>query len=219
MLANGSYFLLFSGGAAVCRWRYLRGYLRFAALFVLVAALGEGASYVTARILRMPNLWMLHVYTIVEFNVIALMYDRFFGRFYQRLLVPVSMLLFTTLAVANSLFAQHLSEHNTHARTLESLLIIGLTLLAFHKLLADRPVAQLERHPVFWISTGLLLYFAGSTIFFILSNRLLHGASRDVINVYWAMHSLLMALMHLLLGIGLWLSPQAAPQPAAPAMS
>ena len=205
---NGAYFLLFSLSITLFRFRYLTDSLRFVGLFVGLAIVGEIVSYVTGRVLHRPNLHILHVYTILEFNVIALFYFTFFGYFYSRSLVPVLMIGFTLLSALNSAFLQPLNRYNTYARGLEAILIIGLTVLCFYKMLTELSTKRLDKHPVFWINTGFLLYFAGSLFFLILSNALLDKSDRTLILTIFGLHALLMVTMHLLIGVGLWFSPR-----------
>lgn len=205
---NGAYFLLFSGIIAVIRIRHLTESLRFVGLFIGLAILGELVSYITGRVLHMRNLHILHVYTILEFNTIALFYFAFFGYFYPRTLVPGLMIGFTVLAILNSLFLQSLSGYNTYARGLEAVLIIGFSVMAYYKMLNELSTKRLDRNPFFWINTGFLLYFAGSLFFLILSNALLVKSDRTLILTVFGLHAMLMVAMHLLIGIGLWFSPR-----------
>jgi hypothetical protein len=206
MLRNGSYFLLVSVLMALVRVRYLMGCLRFVGLFVGLAAVGEIISLLTAA-LSIHNLHILHVYTILEFNLIALFYHRFFGRFYPHWLMPLLMVFFTGFAILNSLLLQPLNQYNTYARGLEALMVIALALLCFYKILTELPAERLDKHPVFWINAGYLLYFAGSLFFLILSNSVINESNRALILMVFGLHSLLMVLMHLLVGVGLWFSP------------
>jgi hypothetical protein len=204
---NGTWFLLVSVAVVLIRIAYLTGYLRYVALFVGLAALGEAVSYITSY-LNVPNLYILHLYTILEFNIIALFYFAFFGTFYPRPLVPGIMVGFTVLAILNSLFLQPLNGYNTYARGLEGLLVIALAVLCFYKMLTELTEKRIDRHPVFWINTGFLLYFAGSLFFLILSNALLSNSNRTLILTVFGLHALLMVLMHLLISVGLWFSPR-----------
>lgn len=208
MLDNGRYFLLFSVAVALFRFRYLHGPLRWVGYYLLLACVGEIASEITAHVLHVPNLYLLHIYTVFEFNLIALFYFAFFGYFYSRSLVPALMLTFTLLAILNSLFVQPLTGFNTYARAFESVLIIGLTLLCFYKMLNELITKRLDKHPVFWINTGFLLYFAGNLFLFVLSNALLKKPNPNLSYLPWGLHALLMVWMHLLIGIGLWFSPR-----------
>lgn len=208
MINYGSVFLLFSTSVAVIRLRFLKDSLLFTGMFVGLAVLGEILSIITSVVLHIKNLYILHIYTIIEFNIIALFYSRFFNGFYARWLVPAMMVSFTTLAILNTIFLQHLSDSNAYVRGLESLLIIALALLCFYKILSELLTKRLEKDPVFWINTGFLLYFAGNLFLFILSNALLKQPNQHLGYMAWGVHALLMALMHVFIGIGLWLSPK-----------
>jgi hypothetical protein len=208
MLDNGRYFLLLSVGMALFRFRYLRGPLRWVGFYLLLACLGEVASDITAHVLHVPNLYLLHIYTVLEFNLIALFYVVFFGHFYPRSLMLSLMFAFTLLAILNSLFVQPITSFNTYARALESILIIGLTLLCFYKILIELVTKRLDKHPVFWINTGFLLYFAGNLFLFVLSNALLKNPNPALSYLPWGLHALLMVWMHLLISVGLWFSPR-----------
>lgn len=154
------------------------------------------------------NVPIVHLYTLLEFNVIALFYLVYFRGFYGRLLVPGMMLIFTVLVVLNSVFLQPLFSYNTYARSLEGVLVIALSLLGYYKLLAELPTKRLDQSPIFWINTGLLLYFAGNLFFFVLGNALLKEPNQSFSLMAWGLSTLLMVLMHLFISVGLWFSPQ-----------
>ncbi|MBC8155583.1 MAG: hypothetical protein H7Z72_22070, partial [Bacteroidetes bacterium] len=173
----------------------------------VLAALGEiVAEYMSSH--HIPSVHILHIYTVLEFNTIALFYYLFFGHFYPRWLVPGLMVGFTGLAVLNTAFLQPLTGYNSYARSLEGVLIIGLALLCYQKMLVELTTKRLDKSPVFWINTGFLLYFAGNLFFFILGNALIKEPRQSLSFMTWGLHSLLMALMHSFIGVGLWFSPQ-----------
>jgi len=205
MSKHGSWFMLISLAAVFICWRHLIGPLLFIKLFVVLAVLGEVVAELTNST---PNLYLLHGYTILEFNVIALFYAYFFGQFYPRVLVPGLMVLFTILAIANSIWLQPLSGFNTNASGLAAVLIIGFAVLCFYKMLAELASKRLTQNPVFWINLGLLLYFAGSLFYMSLGNALSVQTNKKLTFMVFGLHSLLMVLMHILLSIGIWYSPR-----------
>ncbi|CCH02947.1 hypothetical protein FAES_4948 [Fibrella aestuarina BUZ 2] len=203
----GSYCLLLSAGMVLFRFQYLTGYLRFVGWFVGLAVAGELVSHLTAHVLHVPNTYILHGYTILEFNIIALVYGRFFGHFYSRFFVPWLMAGFTVLALLNSAFIQPPTGGNAYARGLEAILVIALALLAFYKLLNELSARRLDKQPIFWINTGFLLYFAGSLFFLLFSNVVLYDSNQTLKFAVFALHVLLIVMMHVLISIGLWFSP------------
>ncbi|MEZ0609293.1 hypothetical protein ACAW74_12290 [Fibrella sp. WM1] len=203
----GSYCVLLSTSMVLFRFRYLIGYLRFVGWFVGLALAGELISHLTAHVLHIPNTYILHGYTILEFNIIALFYGSFFGYFYTRSFVLWLMVGFTALALLNSAFIQPPTGGNAYARGLEAILIIALALLAFYKMLSELSARRLDKQPVFWINTGFLLYFAGSLFFLLFSNAVLYDSNQTLKFAVFALHVLLIVMMHVLISIGLWFSP------------
>ena len=181
--------------------RELRYIIAFLGLSVLTQVIATILNKLNGN-----NLSVLHVYTILEFNLIALFYFSFFGHFYHRRLVPVLMLIFSGFAVFNSLFIQKVTSFNTYARGLEAIGVIALSLLCFYKMLVELEAKRPEKQPVFWINTGFLFYFAGSLILFILSNLILKE-NKTFNYLSWGLHSVFLALLYIFIGIGLWYSP------------
>ncbi|UHG93775.1 hypothetical protein [Spirosoma oryzicola] len=206
MLLNGSYVMIISLGVAVVRRRFLQAELRYIVDFLLLSLVGEVVSLILSK-LHIPNLFLLHIYTLIEFNIIALFYRRFFSNFYPKWLIIVLLTVFNSFAVFNTLFLQPLTVFNTYARGLESLMVIGLSILCFYKMLTELDIKRPETNPVFWINTGFLIYFAGSLILFILANVAIAQPNQSLSLMSWGLHSCLFVLMHLAFGLGLWLSP------------
>lgn len=202
--AIGSLFL--AVGIAAFRYHLLKKELRYIVALLGLGVLAEIVSYILGK-LTGNNLPALHLYTILEFNIIALFYFSFFGYFYDRRLVPFLMIGFTGFAVFNSIFIQKITEFNTYARGLEALLVIVFALLCFYKMLMELNTKRPEKHPVFWINTGFLFYFAGSLTLFILSNLVLKE-NKAFNYLSWGLHSCLLILLHLFIGIGLWQRPR-----------
>jgi len=206
MFDYGSAFLLFPLAMAVWRYKYLTHELVYVAAFLGLSLLGELVATVLSA-LGINNLFVLHFYTMLEFSLIALFYQRFFGGYYPRWFVPTLLVVFIAFAVINLLFIQSLSEFNTYARGLEGLLTIVLAMMCFYKMLMELESKRPEKHPVFWINAGYLFYFAGSLFLFILSNVVLKE-NKSFNFMFWGFHACLFALMHLFIGIGLWYSPR-----------
>ncbi|GAB3996297.1 hypothetical protein GCM10028807_38490 [Spirosoma daeguense] len=206
MLLNGSYVLIISVGIAIVRRRFLQAELVYIGLFLLLSLIGELVSLTLSK-LHIPNLFLLHLYTPIEFNIIALFYRRFFSNFYPKWLVIALLLIFNSFVILNVLFVQPLTVFNTYSRGLESLMVIGLAVLCFYKMLTELDVKHPETYPVFWINTGFLLYFAGSLILFVLANITIEQPNQSLSLMSWGLHSCLFVLMHLAIGLGLWFSP------------
>nr|WP_293833236.1 hypothetical protein [uncultured Arsenicibacter sp.] len=206
MFDYAGWFIVLSVSSALIRRKSLTGYLRFIFLPLSVSAIAEVTGHILSR-MHIPNLFVLHIYTIFEFSALALFYRAFFGTFYPSRLVPCMMLFFTLASVANSIWLQPPDTFNGYARALEGLFVMILALMCYYKILVDLDTRNLFRNPVFWINTGYLFYFAGTLFLFILSNLLLQESER--LNfISWGMHATLVSLNHVLIAVGIWQAPQ-----------
>lgn len=201
----GLWSLLIPTVIAIFRYNFIKQELRYITYFLGLSILTQAISFASAKLIG-TNLPVLHLYTILEFNIIALFYFSFFGYFYSRKIIPGLMALFTIFAIFNSLFIQKFTEFNTYARSLESIILVVLSILCFYKILVELNTKNLTKLPIFWINTGFLFYFAGSFVLFILSNVILKE-NKAFNFMSWGLHSCLLFLLYILIGVGLWNSP------------
>ncbi|MFN3851226.1 MAG: hypothetical protein ACK4NY_17455 [Spirosomataceae bacterium] len=188
------------------RHKHLKKELKIAAIFVGMGIFFEILSRIIAYIYK-TNLPMLHLYTILEFCLIAWFYHNFFDGFFNQKTVPILILSFVGFAIINITFIQSLFEFNTYPRGLESLLITGLAILAFYKMLQELEYTRLDKSPIFWINSGFLIYFAGSLFLFLMGNLLL-SKDRQLSLIAWTIHAFLFGFMQIFIAVGLWHSPR-----------
>jgi len=80
--------------------------------------------------------------------------------------------------------------------------------LYFWKLLSELQVRYLAKEPMFWVSTGLLVYFLGYLQIALFSNYLLQHYSLQFNRNVWAVHTLLSIVLHSCYCVALWMRPQ-----------
>ncbi len=203
---NISWVLVVPTLVILFRHNHLKKELKVAAVFVGIGIFFEILSRIIAHIYK-TNLPMLHLYTILEFCLIAWFYHIFFDGFFNHKTVPILILSFVGFAIINITFIQSLFEFNTYPRGLESLLITGLAILAFYKMLQELEYTRLDKSPIFWINSGFLIYFAGSLFLFLMGNLLL-SKDRQLSLIAWTIHAFLFGFMQIFIAIGLWHSPR-----------
>lgn len=206
ILLYSTYFLAFPIAIAFYRYRFITKELRYMLMYLGLSFLTETIMTIMTKSGIRNNLFVVHIYTILEFNIIALFYYTYFNGFYHRYLVPAIMGLFTVFAIINSLFFQKLIEFNSYSRGLECILVIMLCLMCFYQMLIELSTKTPEKKPVFWINAGFLFYFAGNIVLFILSNVVLKE-NKDFNYLSWGLHALLNTILQIFIGIGLWFSP------------
>lgn len=191
---------------SVVKFKILENELKTLSIFLYIAAVFE-IIFITLANYSINNLPFFHLWTIIEFFLLGLIFYRVFTHHLSKKAIIVTIIAFVAFAVINALFIQTIYEFNTIARAVESFLLILLALLFFYKVFQESTVMRLEKYPMFWINSGILVYFCGSFFLFIFSNYILEQ-SRNELYAYWGIHSALNIVLNLFFAMGLWYSPQ-----------
>ena len=146
------------------------------------------------------NLPLFHLALPIEFPLIVAIYRPGFKKeAWSPLLLPIT-LVFICFCILSAIFWQGLDQLPTTTRTVESFLLSLLALAYFFTLLRDLRITHLLRSPMFWLSTGTLIYYAGNVLIFFFANFILQGAVRIQT---WAIHSTLLVLLYITYSISL----------------
>lgn len=90
----------------------------------------------------------------------------------------------------------------------ESLLVLMLVGLYFRKLLQELRVQRLSHDSMFWVSTGVLLYFLGKLQIGLFSNYTMRHYSQELNLWMWTIHALLLLILYSCYCLALWTRPQ-----------
>lgn len=153
--------------------------------------------------LKKNNLLVLHIYTMIEFTTITLFYQSVFKTLFSKKKALVLIASFVIFCLINAFYIQSWWIFNTYPRTLESIVVIGFSLFYYYRITHQNVHLQIEKSPVFWISTAFFIYFSGGFFLFMLSNYILplDPALRIMI---WQIHAILSIILYILIYIGLW---------------
>lgn len=167
-------------------FRKLSFTIRLLFAFVLVTGLLELLSGVMMYA-NMNNLFLFHLHVYLEFITIAVIYFLTYDSVLWRGVALVSIAFFLVFSLFNALFVEHMGDFNSNQRYVEGLLVIFMCVGYFISLLR-RPIHRyLERQPMFWLTSGFLIYFAGTLYLFLFSKELM--AINDF--HFWQIHAIL----------------------------
>lgn len=200
-----SFFVLLPFLVVLLRYRVLSPAMRPVACYVLLSGLVQAlSSYLNS--FSINNLWLLHLYTPLEFFCISWFFSKVLEGLVPRRVFVGAAIGFMVLSALNSLFLQDVNTFNTYARSLEGVLVVILCLGWCYRTLSEMKIQRLEKDPVFWVNTGFLLYFSGNVLLFAFSNYIL--PLQKSLNLYvWAFHGLLNILLNAFIALGLWIRP------------
>ncbi len=153
------------------------------------------------------NLLFINIFTLVELTLLGWVFHRVFESRGLKGFTMVAILACAAFSVINLFFIQGLSAINSYSLALGSMLLTVLALLFYYKIFREEKVQRLERYPLFWLSSGVLLYFAGNLFVFLFSSYVLSD-SPNALYAEWSIHSVLYIMTNLIYTAAFWLSPQ-----------
>lgn len=202
-LSHASTFMILLPGiiALLRRSSTLRVH-RLLTILIAGAAFVSISGYILGSVLSVNNLFLLHFYIVFDFIILTLIYRDYLPRMY----VKWSIIVFTIVALGNSVFIEKLSTFNVLARSIEAFVIICYIMRYFWLTLKKMKIDELEREPIFWVSCGALLYYAAGFFIFLFSHDLL--PFNELWFTYWGIHSIFTIILYLFYSIALWVQPE-----------
>jgi hypothetical protein len=152
---------------------------------------------------KINNLPLLHIYTAVEFICLCLFFYYTLGSWLNKWLLAIMISIFLLIGILNAALYDGLFSFNTIPRSLECLTIIILCIAGYYSILTNIKSEKLNNNPVFWIITGLLIYFSGSLFLFMMSNYIL-PLNHKLNILVWVIHAMFSDNLYLFISIGLW---------------
>ncbi|MEL7121878.1 MAG: hypothetical protein AAFO07_20690, partial [Bacteroidota bacterium] len=173
-------------------------------LILVVVFINLGANFVNV-ILQKPNLFLLHIYTIIDFILLTLI----FKSVLPTLIFRSMIVLFPLFAAINSIFFEKLMSLNELNRSISAFILMFYALSFFTKTLGEMKISRLESHPMFWISIGVLFYNASSFFIFLFSRKI--DPYNDLWFTYFGLHSIFSIILYFFYTIALWVRPKTLP--------
>lgn len=196
-----------AGSIGLFRFQQLPQGLRYLAALAIFEVPLEILGLALA-LLHRNDLFLMPAYSIGELTLLALLYRHTLQmRAFSRV-VPWAIALFICYSLMDSLLGPGLHWYRPGQQIIQSLLILVMVGLYFWKLLSELQVRYLTQEPMFWVSTGLLIYFLGYLQIALFSNYLLLHYSVQFNRNIWAAHTLLSIVLHACYCLALWMRPQ-----------
>lgn len=141
--------------------------------FFIIAALFEIQASI-AKAIYNNNMPGQHVYTLVEFLAFSAVYYLHFRKNkVMRALIGLNMFAGTIIAFIGAFYFGNIREPNMLSITYSFASIITYTLVYFYFLFNETTTQYSWEHPMFWVSTGALIYFTCTVVYFMLKRDLL----------------------------------------------
>jgi len=158
-------------GIGVARIRSIRRERWYFFLFVAAAAITELVTYWMAT-QRIHNLWLLQWYNIIEYGSLILLFAAWQKNAIIRKSLIWSNAVFLVLWVWFKVTGiEKLTDPAEYTHTISSVTLVIASMIALVDLMKEE-TSSIYREARFWISSSVLIYFAGNIILFLFSTSL-----------------------------------------------
>ena len=158
--------LFISFCATIINRKNLTGRLRLFTLLTGVTFLIECTGFYLLFYTRKPTFFLYHFYLPFAYSVLAFIYAGSIRTGVIKRFIEFSIPGFVALHLFISLFIQKTDSVNTYGVMAGAILFVALALIYFYDLLQKEGVVPLLRNPLFWVSSGNLIFYAG--VFFLM---------------------------------------------------
>jgi len=156
--------LLFAGVYGVYRFHKLDTPARILVVLVCCDFINEIIAYYLAKKYH-NNLPLYSIYSLIEFAFICVYFNETIDIFNKKKIGFYIGTIGVTLGVCNIIFFQPLNSLNSYFLLFEAILVIGMSLFAFFRLLLKEDTLQVFRYSHFWLTT-ILIFFWSSTFLY-----------------------------------------------------
>lgn len=186
------------------RYRYLTNVSRLILVFFALYFFKETYSLVLA-LSKTNNLFLQNLDSIFETVFCGLIFYFAIDKPLERKIISIGG-IFCTLLLIYFYKSDAVSDIDL---SIFRLYAIVLSLIYFNRLLTDMHAVSIMHHTLFWFSSSLLLYSAGTFFIVLFSEYWYQGMDKvpaDVFDQYWNASQLLFIVFATLSAVGLWMS-------------
>jgi hypothetical protein len=115
-------------------------------------------------------------------------------------IIPIG---FVVIFIVNYFFIQGPRVFNNYANTIACQILMFFSLRYFYRLLRGLPEENVIQIPSFWIAIGVLTYYSGNFMLFIVNNYLTLGIDGSHASM-WILHNLLNFSKNIFFTIAIW---------------
>jgi hypothetical protein len=140
--------------------------------FIFIVSIEITGRYIRTE-LKQPNAWLYNISVPVEFLFYALIFYLHFRRQSFLQIAKYFLIVFSVFAICNLFFIQGFYKFNTNILKVGSFCMIVLCCFYFVELLSSDENTYLLKDPMFWLTTGVLLFNTGEFFYTLFSDYLI----------------------------------------------
>ncbi len=167
-------------------------------VYIVLTLIRNIASFVT-MMLGVYNIYLYNWYNLLSFGIIAALYFQILNNLYFKMLVIAALILLIAIAFIDyrTLLNVRTTEFNRFSFNASGCFTILFILFFLYELIRKLQVKKLTEYPLFWFSSGALLYYSGTIFPYIFIQYTFNNlANRDL---YWIIDAVLSIVLSVFL--------------------
>lgn len=184
---------------AIVQWRKLPSEISPLRWLLLVAPISDILMLTLSRVFKIRNLMVGDIFMFIQFSVLLFIFSLQFSR-------KTLFFIFYSVVVVFHIFClvypNYVPSLLIGSNAVDGLILIGISIAIFYKLLNELKVMHIHRLPILWISFATLFYYSGSLFVFLSSNYL--EGDTESLSYLWMLPNVLNFIKNILFAIALW---------------
>ncbi|GAA4430213.1 hypothetical protein GCM10023188_16610 [Pontibacter saemangeumensis] len=142
-------------------------------LYIVFLAIVETLGFLSVYLWSGSNLWISYLYVPIEYALLSWIYYMSFEQKQIKSGIIISVIVFLLACIAEAFWGAGTHNMNSYSRVMESTILIALALLYLFVLYKDLNYVYLEQDPMFVLSCGVMIFFAGTAMAYGMFNKAL----------------------------------------------
>lgn len=195
-LAQGSAYMIIAPILiGFLRFKKLEKHIKLLLCYMCVSAVVEMYGLLLVE-KGTNNLFLFHISSFVEIIFLLFVYFRESETFLSKNYLYALLLINTFVALGDAFIWGSLKIFNAYSLTVGSVILIFVSIRYYYLLMKNLNVKRVERSAMFWVNTGVLIYYAGN-LFTFAGTKFLSGYLSDFY-LMWSLHSIMNIVMLLM---------------------
>ncbi len=170
---------------AVLRFDTLQKDLKILSVFFIITVASQ-ATQLYLALHHTNNMFMFHYYTLLEYFAIMMVISMWQRTSIMQQVFRWSIVLYTIVWLFAETKFESPEAFDNFTSSFSSLLFLAASSYTLFTVIDDNK-GSLFRNPKFWILSAILMYYAGSLVFFALSNAILFYTRPEIVFA-WSLH-------------------------------
>lgn len=172
--------------------------------FFIVVCIASLYEFFGTIVFKINSEYWFIAYKLLAFASIHYFFFKLLKKKFLALFVFFTLLFFILLVLYLFYWEnQHYLVTNSYFNALETIVVLIFSTIWIRRLFVQLELDSLGNSPDFYFVSGLLLYYSGTVILFLLSSQLF-AIDKIVFQEYWLLNITLNLILRTLLLVGIW---------------